>query len=671
MQKDSKDYAKEIAAINLILKRFLTASAEELGESLHPTSMRSLQGRSKLSNLTDHQLYELCVDVHDEFQARSPRLNNSDDKQSFIMPDYSLNSKRLQARQKLSTLTDARCRDLLYDITLEISKRGYSSNHNGANDTQQFQSTSDVSKTDSNSTSNSSRPYSPLLLPPDAMSSSSSVISDTSQTKYCSIVPLRSSHDRPIDEEPLGIVNDEREHQMEFERHGLQGDGAVEPIKVISKEEDGENKANEEEQLMVDDEINRLIQEDGLIPVQMVQNLNQYVVRSYELVNSKSFNDSDDLKIELFRTIFEISKVVSQLLEIANLPELQNEVILLKTSLSSAITSIRYFTVYGELLLPKITVHAALADISYAVCNLVGVAKLKEDGERGHQMTTTTTTTKSVKGATVQQGNITRSQLKNMVLDNPTVKGVNVRPFKLSEKFNESHTGGTNYSGSATSDTSPATSASNTSGQYYKDSPSNSPITRSLNFFRRYQHHNLSNLKAFQEPNTVEPIKETGLQPVGSPSWQNEEHEDISQSTGKQQQQQQQQQQDDNKPTFGTVSERKSDELIDRFSWEPIQREERPLNTNIQPMEIVSTPKKGPETRTSKIKMPKSAPRHFRESPIRGMQSMFRYKSMMDHHRMAVGTEKLTRDASFSEKVKKFGDGKGHGLGLVVVDDMK
>ena len=87
---------------------------------------------------------------------------------------------------------------------------------------------------------------------------------------------------------------------MEFERHGLQGDGAVEPIKVISKEEDGENKANEEEQLMVDDEINRLIQEDGLIPVQMVQNLNQYVVRSYELVNSKSFNDSDDLKIELF-----------------------------------------------------------------------------------------------------------------------------------------------------------------------------------------------------------------------------------------------------------------------------------------------------------------------------------------------------------------------------------
>ena len=44
---------------------------------------------------------------------------------------------------------------------------------------------------------------------------------------------------------------------------------------------------------------------------------------------------------------------------------------------------------------------------------------------------------------------------------------------------------------------------------------------------------------------------------------------------------------------------------------------------------------------------------------------------MMDHHRMAVGTEKLTRDASFSEKVKKFGDGKGHGLGLVVVDDMK
>lgn len=656
MQKDSRDYAKEIAAINLILKRFLTASAEELGESLPPTSMRSLQGRSKLSNLTDHQLYELCVDVHDEFQARSPRLENADAKESFIMPGYSLNSKRLQARQKLSTLTDSRCRDLLYDITLEISKRGYGSNHSGSNDTQQSQSNSEVSKTDSNSTSNSSRPYSPLLLPPDAMSSSSSVISDNSQTKYCSIIPLRSSHDRPIDEQSLGIVNEGREHQMEFEKHGLQDAGTVEPVKVIPRgEEDGDNKTKEEE-LTVDDEINRLIQEDGLIPVHMVQHLNQHVVHSYELVNDKSFNESDDLKIDLFRTIFEISKVVSQLLEIANLPEFQNEVILLKTSLSSAITSIRYFTVYGEPLLPKITVHAALADISYAVCNLIGVAKLREDEEKEHHMATA----KNVKGATVQPVEMTKSKLKNMVLDNPTVKGVNVRPFKLSEKFNESHAGGTSFGSNGSS---PATSASDTSGHYYKDSPSNSPITRSLNFFRRYQHHNLSNLKEFRDANTVEPIKETELEAIDSLSRWDEKQEDISQSTGKQQ--------NDNKLTTETISDHKPIELIDRFSWEPTEKEEQPLITNERAVETVSTPKKNPETRASKIKMPISAPRHFRESPIRGMQSMFRYKSMMDHHRMALGMEKLTRDASFSEKVKKFGDGKGHGLGLVVVDDRK
>ncbi|KAF4000800.1 hypothetical protein FOB22_006583 [Saccharomyces cerevisiae] len=52
---------------------------------------------------------------------------------------------------------------------------------------------------------------------------------------------------------------------------------------------------------------------------------------------------------------------------------------LLKASLSHAITSIRYFSVYGPVLIPKITVQAAVSEVGFAMCNLIDSAKIKSD----------------------------------------------------------------------------------------------------------------------------------------------------------------------------------------------------------------------------------------------------------------------------------------------------
>ena len=122
----------------------------------------------------------------------------------------------------------------------------------------------------------------------------------------------------------------------------------------------------------------------GNVPMHLVEKFHETINYFYKCVNEtdniskNQENEEDSQDTTLFKVIFQISKIVSQIVELVDIPIFKQEVILLKAAISQGITSVRYFSMYGDLL-PKLTIHAAIADISFAFCNLIKVTKLKID----------------------------------------------------------------------------------------------------------------------------------------------------------------------------------------------------------------------------------------------------------------------------------------------------
>ena len=122
---------------------------------------------------------------------------------------------------------------------------------------------------------------------------------------------------------------------------------------------------------------------DGLIPAQYILNANNLIIQFTARLSAVPIGDSTAISHqigeELFQILSQLSNLISQLLLSADLLQYKDQVILLKASLSHAITSIRYFSVYGPVLIPKITVQAAVSEVGFAMCNLIGSAKIKSD----------------------------------------------------------------------------------------------------------------------------------------------------------------------------------------------------------------------------------------------------------------------------------------------------
>ncbi|AJV81782.1 Spa2p [Saccharomyces cerevisiae YJM689] len=122
---------------------------------------------------------------------------------------------------------------------------------------------------------------------------------------------------------------------------------------------------------------------DGLIPAQYILNANNLIIQFTTRLSAVPIGDSTAISHqigeELFQILSQLSNLISQLLLSADLLQYKDQVILLKASLSHAITSIRYFSVYGAVLIPKITVQAAVSEVGFAMCNLIDSAKIKSD----------------------------------------------------------------------------------------------------------------------------------------------------------------------------------------------------------------------------------------------------------------------------------------------------
>ncbi|AJV65769.1 BMC_2a_G0036300.mRNA.1.CDS.1 [Saccharomyces cerevisiae] len=152
----------------------------------------------------------------------------------------------------------------------------------------------------------------------------------------------------------------------------------------ISEFELHQKKNNNHNDLKITDGfISKYSSADGLIPAQYILNANNLIIQFTTRLSAVPIGDSTAISHqigeELFQILSQLSNLISQLLLSADLLQYKDQVILLKASLSHAITSIRYFSVYGPVLIPKITVQAAVSEVGFAMCNLIDSAKIKSD----------------------------------------------------------------------------------------------------------------------------------------------------------------------------------------------------------------------------------------------------------------------------------------------------
>lgn len=121
--------------------------------------------------------------------------------------------------------------------------------------------------------------------------------------------------------------------------------------------------------------ISRYISKEASVPFELIKDIYNRI--NSLLVRVQSGKDDDGKK--LFEILSHLSGSIHQMLILVDVPQFKDEVILLKASLSHALTAVRYHAVYHSIL-PKITVVAALSELAFAICNLVESCKIKPEG---------------------------------------------------------------------------------------------------------------------------------------------------------------------------------------------------------------------------------------------------------------------------------------------------
>lgn len=146
--------------------------------------------------------------------------------------------------------------------------------------------------------------------------------------------------------------------------HQLLKDGEVKTFDALPSEE-----------LLSDQILKEFISHEGLVPLSLIRSFNKHIEKIFGDIRNQRVSESfGDL---LFEDIALISDAVHQIVTLTGTPDNGENIILLKASLSHAITAVRYFAIYHRLL-PRITVESAIAGVSFAVCGLIKKVKVSK-----------------------------------------------------------------------------------------------------------------------------------------------------------------------------------------------------------------------------------------------------------------------------------------------------
>ncbi|KAL6945446.1 hypothetical protein ACO0QE_002899 [Hanseniaspora vineae] len=226
------------------------------------------------------------------------------------------------------------------------------------------------------------------------------------------------------------------------------------------------------------------IQPDGLIPLNLVEEVESKIVATFEHLQSKPALLDQPVGEILFEDVALISDCVSKIIAVVeksttntmgsresalstssnvmlndfdgnsnNIPVdsknkiLKDSSVLLRAAVSHCITNIRYYAIYHTLL-PKITVQSALSEILFTLCNLLNVVRINDgesddfgNTERNNKSNPSLAYNRDISGsASSSKGN--QAMLQKLDILNHTSSDLNdedvsspVRPLKITQKL--------------------------------------------------------------------------------------------------------------------------------------------------------------------------------------------------------------------------------------------
>lgn len=178
----------------------------------------------------------------------------------------------------------------------------------------------------------------------------------------------------------LSVENEELKQEvaeLELKIKGLKSfnhnkDGK--PVRTVTKSEMAEDSEHGQAGVYCSP-LNRFTSPEGIIPLSLVVDFNSEIEQIFRHMHddkkSASFGDI------IFGDIARISDIVHNIIKLVDVPDNQKQILVIKASLSHAITATRFFALYHEIL-PFVTIESALSNVGFAVCSLLEVVKITD-----------------------------------------------------------------------------------------------------------------------------------------------------------------------------------------------------------------------------------------------------------------------------------------------------
>jgi uncharacterized coiled-coil protein SlyX len=121
-----------------------------------------------------------------------------------------------------------------------------------------------------------------------------------------------------------------------------------------------------------EESLQKYVAKNGLVPLRLITQLHDSIKSFLLKLDDKSVSDNTSV---LFEQVHHIAEYASK---IASYAPHSTKADLVRSTVSHAITSTRYFTLYAELL-PKLIIQTAVGEVAFSVCELISDVRLIKD----------------------------------------------------------------------------------------------------------------------------------------------------------------------------------------------------------------------------------------------------------------------------------------------------
>ncbi|CCD24612.1 Spa2p NDAI_0D02980 [Naumovozyma dairenensis CBS 421] len=151
----------------------------------------------------------------------------------------------------------------------------------------------------------------------------------------------------------------------------------ISELELKLKSQSSRSSSNDHTQINLLNEmaIEPFTSKDGYIPIDLINTLYSHI-NSFDISLKQNTSGQLNMGTQLFKELSKITNLISHIISTVELPQFNDQIVVLKASLSHMITSTRYYSIFGHLL-PKITMYSAISEIIFALCNLIKIAKIR------------------------------------------------------------------------------------------------------------------------------------------------------------------------------------------------------------------------------------------------------------------------------------------------------